>query len=58
MLSNPKGASVKAMLIHSGELMSQYDAQSASTVQGSISLQGSPDMYQVCGFVSTLCMKS
>lgn len=46
-LSNPKGATVKALLIHSGELMSQYDSESRTTVQGSVPLVGTPDVYQV-----------
>jgi hypothetical protein len=46
-LSNPKGATVKAMLIQSGEQMSLYDSESASTTQASVTLLGTPDMYQV-----------
>lgn len=46
-LSNPRGATVKALLINSGEPMSMYHNQNRATVQGSITLGDPPDMYQV-----------
>jgi hypothetical protein len=46
-LSNPKGATIKAMLIHSGEQMAEYDSQNVGTTQASTPLLGTPDMYQV-----------
>jgi hypothetical protein len=46
-LSNPRGATVKGLLIHSGEPMSMYDRQNFATVQDSILLGTTPDMYQV-----------
>jgi hypothetical protein len=46
-LSNPRGATVKALLINSGEPMSLYDNQNLNTVQDSMTLSSVPNYYQV-----------
>ena len=46
-LSNPRGATLKALLINSGEPMSQYDNQNLNTIQASMILTSVPNYYQV-----------
>jgi hypothetical protein len=45
-LSNPRGATVKALVIQSGEQMSQYSSVS-STVLPTTNLGSTPDVFQV-----------
>mmetsp|Transcript_14029 Transcript_14029/g.14643 ORF Transcript_14029/g.14643 Transcript_14029/m.14643 type:complete len:1100 (-) Transcript_14029:260-3559(-) len=51
-LTNPKGATVKALVIHSGEPITLYDSESRDTVEPTATLSTVPDMYQGFGRVS------
>jgi hypothetical protein len=44
---NPKGATVKAMLINSGEAMTSYYPDGYDTTEPMLTLAAPPDMYQV-----------
>jgi hypothetical protein len=46
-LTNPRGATVKALLIQSGEPITTYDATGRETVEPTSTLSSTPDMYQV-----------
>lgn len=45
--TNPRGATVKAMLIHSGEPMIAYETSNYKTQEPKALLSVPPDMYQV-----------
>lgn len=46
-LTNPRGATVKALLIQSGEPITLYDAVGRDTEEPTAALSSTPDMYQV-----------
>jgi hypothetical protein len=45
---NPRGATVKAMLVNSGEAMGTYYPNGYETMEPQMTLAAPPDMYQVC----------
>lgn len=52
--NNPRGATVKAMLIHSGEPMFAYETSNYKTKEPKAVLSSPPDMYQVLSPSSTV----
>jgi hypothetical protein len=53
--NNPKGATLKALLIQSGEPISKYDSQGKKTKEPTATLSSTPDMYQVSLFLLSSC---
>lgn len=49
---SPKGATVKATLIHSGHLMDEYIGSSGSTKEPTTQLSATPDSFEGFGRVS------